>query len=130
MSVLQGSATARLPLLPLYLTGPEKRQLQPVEEATEHQEADALKPKLTFSNLASKQASYNAEMQAQCHTYLWCPRQAEAGPPMASPQSRSLGQQMEFPQMPVAERAQEAPALKTAATQGQSLVCRQSIPPS
>lgn len=54
---------------------------------------------------------------------LWCPQQAEAGPPMASPQSRSLVKQTRRLQMMlVLVGAQEAPAPQTAATRGQNLV--------
>lgn len=59
--------------------------------------------------------------------YLWCLRQAEDGPPVAPPQSRSLGRQKGLQPMPVAVEALEAPALKTAANRGQNLVWGQII---
>lgn len=82
---------------------------------------------LGASWLGSKHPTMHRCKFSHC-THLWCPQQAEAGPQTASPQSRSLGQQMEHQLMTVAVGVQGGPTLKTAATLGRSLVCWESTP--
>lgn len=81
-----------------------------------------------FRNVAKSKGCLAQKCKLNSHMYLWCPRQAVAGPPMACPPSRSLGRRPGLQPMPVAAGARGAPAPKPAANRGQNLVWRQSKP--